>query len=146
MERIYDEHAKEDKTLKIFQCKVNPLRFFKKWQHYKLNRKIRNNIVFFIHIFCSQKVYKFSLNCGSNKTIFSKVVVESWFCPLKSILFNYKIAWFWKKKKVLVTTHCLMKFTMGDAINNEAWWDVVPSLSHSIRRTMAIWQRHGSWH
>ncbi|CAL2240979.1 unnamed protein product [Prunus armeniaca] len=65
------------------------------------------------------------LDGGSSENIISKEVVEKLKLPIEKHANPYKVAWFRKGSKVPIISRCLVKFTIGNTIEDEAWCDVV---------------------
>ncbi|CAL8155920.1 unnamed protein product [Prunus armeniaca] len=86
----------------------------------------RRHNIFRTRVQCGGKVCNVILDGGSSENIISKEAVEKLKLPIEKHPNPYKVAWFRKGNEVPVTSRCLVKFTIGNTIDDEVWCDVVP--------------------
>ncbi|KAH7567997.1 hypothetical protein JRO89_XS07G0210700 [Xanthoceras sorbifolium] len=90
------------------------------------NEDWRTHNIFRTRVFCNGKVCNDILDGGSSENIVSKEAVEKLKLPVVEHPTPYKVAWFRKGNEVPVTSCCLVKFNMGNDLEEEAWCDVAP--------------------
>ncbi|CAL2249473.1 unnamed protein product [Prunus armeniaca] len=87
----------------------------------------RRHNIFRTRVLCEEKVCNVIFDGGSSENIISKEAVEKLKLPIEKHPNPYKVAWFRKGSEVPITSRCLVKFTIGNTIEDEAWCDVVPT-------------------
>lgn len=87
----------------------------------------RRHNIFRTRVLCEEKVCNVIFDGGSSENIISKEAVEKLKLPIEKHPNPYNVAWFRKGSEVPITSRCLVKFTIGNTIEDEAWCDVVPT-------------------
>ncbi|CAL8177990.1 unnamed protein product [Prunus armeniaca] len=83
----------------------------------------RRHNIFRTRVLCGEKVCNVIFDGGSSENIISKEAVEKLKLPIEKHPNPYKVAWFRKGSEVPITSRCLVKFTIGNTIEDEAWCD-----------------------
>nr|CAD1817170.1 unnamed protein product [Ananas comosus var. bracteatus] len=86
----------------------------------------RRRSIFRTHVLCGGKVCDLVIDGGSMENVISKDAVEKLKLPIEKHPQPYKIRWLKKGNEILVTSHCLVRFTLGGNLDDEALCDVVP--------------------
>ena len=82
--------------------------------------------IFHTRVVCEGKVCDFVIDGGNMENIISKEAVEKLKLPTTKHPCPYKVGWLKKGHETPVTSQCLVKFTIGDNLKDEALCDVVP--------------------
>ncbi|CAL2247038.1 unnamed protein product [Prunus armeniaca] len=124
----YDVYGNEEEVIDLLPVEGECLLVRRVMTTPKLRNRIGVDIIYSEHeSFVGERVCNMILDGGSSENIISKEVVEKLKLPIEKHPNPYKIAWFQKGSEVPITSRCLVKFTIGNTIEDEAWCDVVPT-------------------
>ncbi|KAJ0021767.1 hypothetical protein Pint_31983 [Pistacia integerrima] len=82
--------------------------------------------IFRTRVVCGGKVCDLVIDGGSTENIISKEVVDKLKLPTITHPHPYKVGWFKKGHKILITSQCLVKVTTGGNLEDEALCVIVP--------------------
>lgn len=126
IEPLYDEYDDEADDIDVLPIKGESLVVRRVMTTPKVQEEDwRRRNIFRTRVFCGGKVCNVILDGGSSENIVSKEVVEKLKIPIEKHHHPCKVAWFCRGNEVPVTACCLVKFTMGNNVEDEAWCDVV---------------------
>uniref|UniRef100_A0A6V7QW70 Asp_protease_2 domain-containing protein n=1 Tax=Ananas comosus var. bracteatus TaxID=296719 RepID=A0A6V7QW70_ANACO len=86
----------------------------------------RQRSIFQTRVLCGGKVCDLVVDGGSMENVISKDAVEKLKLPVEKHPQPYKIRWLKKGNEIPVTSRCLVRFTLGGNLDDEALCDVVP--------------------
>ncbi|KAJ0054384.1 hypothetical protein Pint_02265 [Pistacia integerrima] len=86
----------------------------------------RRHSIFHTRVVCGCKVCDLVIDGGSMENIISKEVVDKLKLPTITHPHPFKVGWLKKRHEIPVTSQCLVKFTMGGNVEDEALCDIVP--------------------
>lgn len=124
---VYDKYGDEEENIDLLPLEGEALVLRRVMTAPKVEKEDwRWRSIFRMRVPCGGKVCNLILNGGSTENIISKEVVKKLKLPLEKHPNPYKISWFQRGNEVPVTSRCLVKFTLGKVVDDEAWCDVVP--------------------
>lgn len=126
-EPIYDDYIDQEENVDLLPVEGESLVLRRVMTAPKQEKEDwRWRSIFRTRVLCEGKVCNLILDGDSTENIISKEAVEKLKLPMEKHPNPYKISWFQKGNEVPVTSRCLVKFNMGNTVDDEAWCDVIP--------------------